>query len=58
MRLESTPPRTPREKEIRREAHIKALRAGITLRQAVFEALELWLKSEPSEQSKKTGPVQ
>ena len=39
-------PQTPREKEIRREAHIKAIRKGITLRVAVFEALELWIKEQ------------
>lgn len=44
MRLESKKPQTPREAEIRRQAHAKAILAGKTMRQAVFEALELWLK--------------
>ena len=46
MRLETTPPQTPREAEIRRQAHAKAILKGITMRQAVFEALELWLKEQ------------
>jgi len=44
MKLESMKPTTPRERHIRREAHIKAIRKGITMRQAVYQALELWLK--------------
>lgn len=44
MRLESMKPQTPKEAEIRRQAHVKAILKGITMRQAVFEALELWLK--------------
>lgn len=44
MRLESNKPQTPRETEIRRQAHAKAILEGKTMRQAVFEALELWLK--------------
>ena len=46
MRLESMNPQTPRETEIRRQAHAKAILKGITIRQAVFEALELWLKEK------------
>ena len=46
MRLESMKPQTPRETGIRRQAHAKAILKGITMRQAVFEALELWLKEE------------
>jgi len=46
MRLESMKPQTPREVEIRRRAHAKAILKGITMRQAVFEALELWIKEE------------
>jgi len=46
MRLESNKPQTPRETEIRRRAHAKAILKGITMRQAVFEALELWLRKE------------
>lgn len=44
MRLESMPPQTLREAEIRRTAHAKAILEGKTMRQAVYEALELWLK--------------
>lgn len=46
MRVESMPPQTPREVEIRRQAHAQAILKGITMRQAVYEALELWLKKE------------
>lgn len=46
MRLESMPPQTPREADIRRQAHAQAILKGITMRQAVYEALELWLKRE------------
>ena len=46
MRLESMPPQTPREAETRRTAHAKAILEGKTMRQVVFEALELWLKKE------------
>ena len=44
MRLESMKPQTPRETKIRRQAHAKAILEGKTMRQAVFEALELWIK--------------
>lgn len=44
MRLESIKPQTPRETDIRRRAHARTILKGITMRQAVFEALELWLK--------------
>lgn len=46
MRLESIKPTTEKEREIRRRAHAKAILKGITMRQAVFEALELWLRKE------------
>ncbi|MBA7568672.1 hypothetical protein ES708_10406 [subsurface metagenome] len=39
-------PTTKNEAEIRRHAHAKAILKGITMRQAVFEALELWTKEE------------
>jgi hypothetical protein len=39
-------PQTTKETEIRRRAHAKAILKGITIRQAVFEALELWLKED------------
>ena len=46
MRLESIKPQTPRETEIRRQAHAKAILNGMTMRQAVFEALEQWVKEK------------
>jgi len=46
MKLESTQAQTPREIDIRRQAHAKAILKGITMRQAVFEALVLWLKGQ------------
>lgn len=46
MRLEGMKPTTDREHQIRRQAHAKAVLKGITLRQAVFDALELWVKKE------------
>ena len=46
MRLESNKPQTPREIEIRRQAHAKAILKGITMRQATYEALEKWVKEE------------
>jgi len=49
MRLESNKPQTPRETEIRRQAHARAILKGITMRQAVFEALELWVKHQTKE---------
>jgi len=39
-------PQTPREAVIRRQAHARAIIKGITMRQAVFEALEFWLRKE------------
>lgn len=44
MRLETMKPQTPRETEIRRRARAMAILKGITMRQAVFDALELWIK--------------
>jgi len=44
MRPENIKPQTSKEIEIRRQAHAKAILKGITMRQAVFEALELWVK--------------
>lgn len=52
MRLESMPATTPREKEIRRQAHSKAILKGMTMRQVVYAALELWLKQGEDERSK------
>lgn len=38
------PAQTPEEVEIRKRVHIRAILEGKTMRQAVYEALELWLK--------------
>jgi len=46
MRLESMKPTNEHEARIRRQAHAKAILKGITMRQVVFEALELWLEKE------------
>jgi len=50
MRVESVKPTTPREDTIRRQAHARAYLKGITMRQAVFDALELWLKQGDEQQ--------
>lgn len=44
MRLESMKPTNDQERQVRRQAHAKAILKGITMKQAVFEALELWIK--------------
>ena len=44
MRLESMKPTTDLEREIRREAHALAILEGMTMRQAVYVALQLWIK--------------
>jgi hypothetical protein len=44
MRFEDYKPGSEKEKEIRRKVHARAILQGITMRQAVFAALELWLK--------------
>ena len=44
MRLESMKPATEEEKRIRRQAHAKAVLTGLTMRDAVYKALELWIK--------------
>lgn len=46
MRLESMKSTTDKERQVRRQAHAKAILKGITMRQAVFEALELWVKEK------------
>ena len=50
-------PTTDREREIRRQAHAKAVLSGITMRDAVYKALELWIKSkhESMEESRIPG---
>jgi len=42
---------TRKEAEIRRQAHAKAILKGITIREAVFQALEQWVK-----EGEKHGP--
>lgn len=37
-------PANKKEAQIRRQAHAKAILHGITIRQAVFEALEIWVR--------------
>jgi len=49
MRLENTKPQTPGETEIRRRAHAKAILKGITMRQAVYEALEQWVNQQKNQ---------
>jgi len=49
MKLESVKPATPRERMIRRQVHAKAILKGLTMRQAVYQALELWLKEDHGE---------
>ena len=46
MRLESMKPTNEQQARIRRQVHAKAILKGITMRQAVFEALEKWVKEE------------
>ncbi len=46
MRLECMKPTNDQERQVRRQAHAKAILKGITMRQAVFEALEQWVKEE------------
>ena len=46
-------PATPEEKIIRRMAHGKAVLMGITIRDAVYKALELWVKEETSDGSER-----
>jgi hypothetical protein len=46
MRFEDMKPTSDKEKAIRRRVHAKAILKGLTMRQAVFEALELWLEKD------------
>ncbi len=52
MRLESMKSTSDQERQVRRQAHAKAILKGITMRQAVFEALELWVKEGIRNESK------
>lgn len=58
MRLESIPPTTDEERRIRRQAHSFAVLKGITMRQAVFEALELWNKEEKQNDTAKDSTTE
>ena len=46
MRFEDMKPSNEKEKSIRRRLHAKAILKGLTMRQAVFEALEVWLEKD------------
>ena len=46
MRLECMKSTNEKERQVRRQAHAKAILKGITMRQAVFEALEMWVKEK------------
>ena len=46
MRLESMKPTTDREREIRRQAHAQAILYSMTMRDAVYKALEMWIKEK------------
>ena len=46
MRLEYMKSTNEKERQVRRQAHAKAILKGITMRQAVFEALEQWIKEK------------
>ena len=39
-------PQTAKETEVRRQAHAKAILKGITMRQAVYEALVQWVEQQ------------
>ncbi len=41
-----------KETEIRRQDHARAILWGITMRQTVYKALELWLKEESNAQTR------
>lgn len=47
-------PTTDREREIRRKAHAQAILYGMTMRDAVYKALEMWVnkKNETMESSR------
>ena len=42
-------PQTTRETKIRRQAHAKAILKNITIRQAVYLALEQWVRDLPDD---------
>ena len=55
MRLESMKPINKKEAEIRRQAHATAILKGITMREAVFKALELWVKEKGTHEYRETS---
>ena len=57
MKLESIKPATPRERQLRRKAHSIAFLKGITMRQMVFDALELWIEKHDTADSTKISKV-
>jgi len=46
VRLENIKPQTRKETEIRRQVHAKAILRGMTMRQAVYQALDQWVKEK------------
>ena len=57
MRLECMKPTNEHEAQVRRQAHAKAILKGITIRQAVFEALEQWVKEKDESQKDTNYPA-
>ncbi len=57
MRLECMKPTNDQERQVRRQAHAKAILKGITMRQAVFEALEQWVKEKDESQKDTNYPA-
>jgi hypothetical protein len=50
-------PKTQQEADVQRQAHAKAILKGITMRQAVFEALEYWIKEQDESQKDTHQPA-
>jgi hypothetical protein len=46
MKFEDMKPSNDKEKAISRRVHAKAILKALTMRQAVFEALEVWLEKD------------
>lgn len=42
MRIENIKATTKEEKDIRKRVHAQAILKGLTMRQAIFQALEAW----------------
>lgn len=49
VRLESMKPTTDYERQVRRQAHAKAILKGITIREATYIALEFWVLHAPDD---------